>query len=124
MRTRNSLPTRSGVRGWSERHVTLRAFPAPVAWVSSTSAARLALRARRAMSGLDAQQRTVILRGQHIQRAIRALTDVPDTLFQFVEHRLPAKFFPLLIEDDALDLPCARDSALSQSGHKDISFPV
>ena len=76
------------------------------------------------LAGLDTKQRAVFFGGQHIQQIVRPLPDIANALLQLGQHGLAAQFFPAIIEDDALNLPGARNAALPESCDKQIALPV
>src|SRR5688572_2193578 len=73
---------------------------------------------------LDAEQRGVVLFGEHVQITIRSLPHVADALLQFAQHRLAPDLLPLLVELDPLHVSGARRLALPQAADKDIPLPA
>src|SRR5919108_4953314 len=59
---------------------------------------------RRRLPRFDSEQRPFLFRSQHVEQTVGTLAHVADALFEFHEHRLAPQFFPVLVEDDPLNL--------------------
>src|SRR6267154_1563658 len=105
-----------------------------VLWFTSTSWRRDEVSAPYTLSSLDgrfllvsrlnAEQRALVFRRQHIQEPVRSLTDVSDALLQVHQHRLTPEFFPFIIEFDPLNLARSWYATLTEAAHEDVPFPV
>ena len=72
----------------------------------------------------DPKQRSVVLGGQHVEKTVRPLTHVADSLAQFPEQRLPVELFPLVVEVDSLEMTGARHLALPHAAGEDVALPL
>src|SRR4030095_1371772 len=72
---------------------------------------------------LNPDERGVVLLRQDIQGTSGSLSYITDSLTKLAQHRLAADLFPLVVEFDAIDLPCSRTLALTQSTHEHVSLP-
>ena len=72
----------------------------------------------------DSKQRAFVFRGEHVEKAVRALADVAEPLLQLDEQRLAAKLLPSVVEDNALQLPRPWNAALTEAGDEDVPPPV
>ena len=60
----------------------------------------------------------------HVQQAVGALPDVAHALVQFAQQRLAPHLFPLVVEDDPLNLSAARDLAFAHAADEDVALPA
>src|SRR5262245_33515756 len=72
---------------------------------------------------LDANERSVVLFGQHIHVSVGTLSHVADALAELAQHRLTPDFFPLVVELDALQLTGSRRLTLPQSADEQAALP-
>src|SRR5437763_7204982 len=74
--------------------------------------------------GFHAQQCSVVIISQQVQQTIRALPHFANTLPQFPQHRFAPDLFHLVVEDDALHVPRARNFTCAHGADKDTTFPL
>src|SRR6516164_7037485 len=72
---------------------------------------------------LDSEKSARVFIGQQVEQPIGALTNITDPLVQFGEYRLASKLFHLVVEDDTLNVPRARNFTRAHAADEGVVLP-
>ena len=74
-------------------------------------------------SRLNAQERPVVLVRQQVEESVGPFAHFPDTLPELRQHRLAPQLLCAVVEHNALQVACARYSALAQGSYEHVASP-
>src|SRR5262245_9651784 len=73
---------------------------------------------------LDPEYRALLLISDHIEEPVRSLLDVANALTQSDEQRLAAQLFPLLVEENELEVTRAGNLVGAQRADDTVALPL